>query len=862
MTLGPFLDRKERGSKEHRKEDDELEESLAENEPPHDGPDEEGFLAERAALKEHVGRVLGREGERCKGVHDHVDPEELHSGERNLKSGERSDERDDEGSHIDCDLELHKLADVVVDGPAPLDGHDDRRETVVENHNVSGTLCNLSPRNVHREADVCSLEGRGVVGPVTRRADDLSLLLEQVDEVHLVGGLRAREHAEHREHLDARLFVLLEQFAEVLALHRNLLVVGQDSAVVRDEARRVEVVTRNHADDDTRPLANVDRRGCAVAQRVLEAEDRNEHAILAFRDAFDLALFIKLDIVLFKVAVADANGAQPLERHAVHLGDPDLLVERRGLAVALVYLCALGDDALCGAAQVEPVPTVDAHEHPAALDLRVKGEHLDDLLGVALAVRDDLGPVAAAHKREHACLGLVAVDPVPVLGRRVGVVVVAVGVDDRAREDDRLFKELLKVSSLRHLALAELAGNVLLDDCHLSRGQRPCLVRADGRNVAHRLARREHLDKVVVLFHGSHRVGERDRDRKREALGDRDDDDGDGDDKVGQDIAPVAAVALFPGLTIGNPKSEQRQEENDRDARAHVADERGELVELELQRGLLDLDCEELHDLAVRRPGSGRGDDHLARALFHLGRGPQERVLGRVLGDVDRLPGHGRLVDVERVGLNDDPVGWNRVARLEVHQVTHNDLIVVQDLQLASAVHGDGWLLLLILLRAEGALLRPVVESAHRHHNDDGELNRKPFDPTVVRVVDRTDDDGEDTSNDQHHEHWVLHLLPAVRQVRAQRRLWVHVVPEYAQPVRVRGLVVGEALLQVRLEFGRHSSRASKPLVELEVALELALQLEVLRTHTVERLIEQHSIGTRPLQLLLFAAHRGSLRTS
>jgi hypothetical protein len=60
----------------------------------------------RLLQEELGGGVLGRECERGEGVHDEVDPEELHDVERRLAAGDGGDEGDDERDEVDGELEL------------------------------------------------------------------------------------------------------------------------------------------------------------------------------------------------------------------------------------------------------------------------------------------------------------------------------------------------------------------------------------------------------------------------------------------------------------------------------------------------------------------------------------------------------------------------------------------------------------------------------------------------------------------------------------------------------------------------------------------------------------------------------------
>ena len=98
--------------------------------------------------------------------------------------GPKVDEEDGDGGEGQGDVEHHPgqegqdlrdvggqgvhdgLFEVVENDPPLLHAGDDRGKVVVEKDHVGGLLGDLGARDAHRHADVCLLQGRGVVNPV------------------------------------------------------------------------------------------------------------------------------------------------------------------------------------------------------------------------------------------------------------------------------------------------------------------------------------------------------------------------------------------------------------------------------------------------------------------------------------------------------------------------------------------------------------------------------------------------------------------------------------------------------------------------------------------------------------------------
>ncbi len=97
-----------------------------------------------------------------------------------------------------------------------------------------------------------------------------------LDKFVLVLGRRAGEDSEARPNevhllLHHIAVLVLDALIELLALHHQEVVGGaNDATFAGDRTRRANIVTRDHADNDTGPLALADRLGHFVAYRVLD----------------------------------------------------------------------------------------------------------------------------------------------------------------------------------------------------------------------------------------------------------------------------------------------------------------------------------------------------------------------------------------------------------------------------------------------------------------------------------------------------------------------------------------------------------------------------------------------------------------
>ena len=155
----------------------------------------------------------------------------------------------EEGQHEHDEQHEHEpdvLRQVVVDLAALLDGVDDGGEVVVGQDHPAGVLGHLGAR-AHGDADVGGLDRRRVVDAVAGHGDDVALLLERVDEQHLVLG---RHAADDPDVVDAGQSVRVGQGGE-LGTEDGL---AGDAQLLGDRSAGDDVVAGDHPDPDVRGL--------------------------------------------------------------------------------------------------------------------------------------------------------------------------------------------------------------------------------------------------------------------------------------------------------------------------------------------------------------------------------------------------------------------------------------------------------------------------------------------------------------------------------------------------------------------------------------------------------------------------------
>jgi hypothetical protein len=102
-------------------------------------------------------RRFSSEGQCGKGVHDHVNPQHLHSSQNSMLSLQRRYEDDNNGNNIDCKLELKELSHRIINVPAPHNGLNDGTKRVVKEDDVRSFPGSFCSSNSHSKTNICFL---------------------------------------------------------------------------------------------------------------------------------------------------------------------------------------------------------------------------------------------------------------------------------------------------------------------------------------------------------------------------------------------------------------------------------------------------------------------------------------------------------------------------------------------------------------------------------------------------------------------------------------------------------------------------------------------------------------------------------
>jgi hypothetical protein len=145
--------------------------------------------------EEGIGRRLCSKGKSGKGVHDEVNPEDLHGGEHIFTKEDGTHEHEDHCDDVDSELELEELADGVKDVTAEFDGGESGAE-IVSGKNDLGRILGGIGASSHGEANIGAFERRRVIGTVAGDSDDIVPLDEAGDEEILVLGGATSHHLE------------------------------------------------------------------------------------------------------------------------------------------------------------------------------------------------------------------------------------------------------------------------------------------------------------------------------------------------------------------------------------------------------------------------------------------------------------------------------------------------------------------------------------------------------------------------------------------------------------------------------------------------------------------------------------------
>mmetsp|Transcript_62663 Transcript_62663/g.103352 ORF Transcript_62663/g.103352 Transcript_62663/m.103352 type:complete len:346 (+) Transcript_62663:2100-3137(+) len=243
------------------------------------------------ALQQHfLNRLLCGQCQSCQGVHDQIQPEQLHGSKRAfvrcVKSG--PDESNQYPDNIDSNLELEEFFDVVVHVAAPHNGLDHTPEVVIQQHNIRGRFGNVGP-SLHGESDISHLQRRAIIRAITSHGHNHASLLQQFSQGLLVLRAGAGQHLQLVDNVLESLgfdvvlvcLHLLHQFSELFALHCKATLL-EDATLLGNALRSQHVVASHHTHHDSRLLTLLHGTRDLRANGIRNAKETNGCQFIGF----------------------------------------------------------------------------------------------------------------------------------------------------------------------------------------------------------------------------------------------------------------------------------------------------------------------------------------------------------------------------------------------------------------------------------------------------------------------------------------------------------------------------------------------------------------------------------------------------
>ncbi len=305
-------------------------------------------------------------------------------------------------------------------------------------------------------------------------------------------------------------------------------------------------------------------------------------------------------------------------------------------------------------------------------------------------------------------------------------------------------------------------------------GQRPGLVGAQDGHAPEVLDRRQALDQDAGRGQRSGAPAEVDRDDRGQQLGRQADGQGQGEQERFEE-GPMER-------DVGREHSHDEEQDHPGDQQAEAANAALEVV---ARRTL----HQPAGDLAVGRPGPGRGDDRPALAADDA-RAEEDPLLGRQvaggrrsrradLRGRRRLAAHRRLVDVQVIGADQATVGRHDVACRQGDEVAHDQAADRHVLGHAVAdrarLEGQP-----VAERLDGRLRARLLDEAQAGRQDDDDQD----DPGVDAVA---DDDADRAGDQQQEDQRARELAHEDRRSRPLAVLLDRIRPVDSQALGGRG---------------------------------------------------------------------------
>ena len=245
--------------------------------------------------------------------------------QRLLNAEERTERTHDDRCHVNDELELAELKNIVIDRTSVPDRVLDGLEVIVEDNDLArflGSLCTAA----HRETDVSPLEGRGVVHTVAGHTDDQIHLLTEPDHSGLVCRKRSRDDADVR---DDPLDLFVAHIVELCRCQRTVRILTDQAGILCDCNSRLKAVTGDHDDLDARILDHLDRLFRFLTDIVADSDETDKYQIVVDRIFYERSF-----------GIAERENAHRLAGQLIDFPVEDSLIDLTDLSVPVyIFLC-------------------------------------------------------------------------------------------------------------------------------------------------------------------------------------------------------------------------------------------------------------------------------------------------------------------------------------------------------------------------------------------------------------------------------------------------------------------------------------------------------------------------------------------
>jgi hypothetical protein len=158
--------------------DDDLAERPEDNVSPHERGDDGVASVVWLSLQKSIIWWFSGKGKGGEGIHNHVNPKKLDSGQWSNVGNSGSNEDSKHSDDVNSQLELQEFSDVVKDVSSEFNSGHDRSKVIIHKNDIASLLGNLGSGDSHGESNISLLKSWSIISSITSDSDNLSHFLE------------------------------------------------------------------------------------------------------------------------------------------------------------------------------------------------------------------------------------------------------------------------------------------------------------------------------------------------------------------------------------------------------------------------------------------------------------------------------------------------------------------------------------------------------------------------------------------------------------------------------------------------------------------------------------------------------------